>query len=186
MRQNSIVSNIAIQNTGETSLLFILCILIFPFNIHYELHLSLHIRRQSGPIVLQSLNQSVMVNQELSSWKKYSVLCHTVYVPILTSGHKMWVVAERLMSQIQVLKRLELLLLLRIERSQLSQFGWLPLELYKAHSIGQKPWHSHMTLLERLYLPVGLELSEDPQDGLESVLGGKEVWMSVYCHFLEK
>jgi len=82
----------------------------------------------------------------------------SIYVPTLTYGHKLWVVTERMRSQIQAaeisfLRRVagrELgvePLLLRIERSQLRRFGHLirmppgrlPFEVFQARPTGRRP-----------------------------------------------
>jgi len=102
----------------------------------------------AAPAVKQALDRSVLVKRELSRKAKLSIYW-SVYVPILTYGHELWVVTERTRSRIQVaemsfLRRVAGLslrdrvrssdirrelgiepLLLRIERSQLRWFGHL-------------------------------------------------------------
>jgi len=92
------------------------------------------------------LQYSVVMKRELSKKAKLSVF-RTVFVPILTYGHKFWVMTERIRSQVQAseirfLRRIEGVtlfnkvcsseirkslkiapLLLRIERPQLRWFG---------------------------------------------------------------
>nr|XP_054589577.1 uncharacterized protein LOC129153652 isoform X2 [Nothobranchius furzeri] len=105
-------------------------------------------RNGSASAVMRTLNQSVVVKRELSRKARLSIY-RSIYVPILTYGHELWVVTERTRSRIQAaemsfLRRVAGLslrdrvrssdireglgvepLLLRIERSQLRWFGHL-------------------------------------------------------------
>ncbi|KAF7652090.1 hypothetical protein LDENG_00101950 [Lucifuga dentata] len=98
--------------------------------------------------VLRMLYRTIVVKRELSQKVRLSI-CQSIYVPILTYGHELWVVTERTRLQIQVaemrfLRRVSGLtlrnrvrsseiweglrvepLLLCIERSQLKWFGHL-------------------------------------------------------------
>ena len=63
------------------------------------------INRQIGSAsaVMRTLKQSVVVIRELSQRAKLSI-CRSIYVPTLTSGHKLWVVTKRTRSQISAVK----------------------------------------------------------------------------------
>ena len=98
--------------------------------------------------VFSSLYRSVVVKRELSFRTKLSIY-RSVYLPVLTYGHELWVVTERMRSRVQAaemryLRRVAGLtlrdgvrssairedlevesLLLRVERSQLRWFGHL-------------------------------------------------------------
>ena len=50
--------------------------------------------------VLRALHQPVVVKKELSQKAKLSIYW-SIYVPILTYGHELWVVTERTRSRIQ-------------------------------------------------------------------------------------
>nr|XP_054604743.1 uncharacterized protein LOC129165490 [Nothobranchius furzeri]XP_054604744.1 uncharacterized protein LOC129165490 [Nothobranchius furzeri]XP_054604745.1 uncharacterized protein LOC129165491 [Nothobranchius furzeri] len=102
----------------------------------------------SASAVMRALSRSVVVKRELSHKARLSIY-RSIYVPILTYGHELWVKTERTRSRIQAAKisflrrvaRLSLRdrvrssdireglgvepLLLRIERSQLRWFGHL-------------------------------------------------------------
>ena len=49
---------------------------------------------------MQTLKLSVVVKRELSQKAKLSIY-RSIYVPTLTYGHELWVVAERIRSEIQ-------------------------------------------------------------------------------------
>ena len=98
--------------------------------------------------VLRTLNRSVVVKRELSRKAKLSIY-RSIYFPILTYGHELWVMTERMRSRVQAaemsfLRRVAGLslrdrvrssaireglrvepLLLHVERSQLRWFGHL-------------------------------------------------------------
>ncbi|XP_049899777.1 uncharacterized protein LOC126389867 [Epinephelus moara] len=110
--------------------------------------------------VMQALIRSVVVKRELSQKAKLSIY-RSIYAPILTYGHELWVVTERMRSRVQAaemsfLRRAAGLsfrdrvrssdireglrvepLLLHIERSQLRWFG----HLVRMPS-GRLPWGS--------------------------------------------
>ena len=120
--------------------------------------------------VLRALHYSVVMKRELSKKAKLSIF-KAVFVPILTYGHEYWVMTERVRSQVQaseikfsrrieevtlfnkvrsseIRKSLNIkLLLLRIERSQLSWFGHasrmpqerLPKQVLLAKANGKRP-----------------------------------------------
>ena len=50
--------------------------------------------------VIQSLHNSVVMKREMSKMAKLSIF-KTVFFPILTYGHKSWVMTERVRSQVQ-------------------------------------------------------------------------------------
>uniref|UniRef100_A0A8C6Q6A0 Reverse transcriptase domain-containing protein n=1 Tax=Nothobranchius furzeri TaxID=105023 RepID=A0A8C6Q6A0_NOTFU len=100
----------------------------------------------SASAVMRTLSRSVVVKRELSQKARLSIY-RSIYVPILTYGHELWVMTERTRSRIQAaemsfLRRVAGLslrdrvrssdireglgvepLLLRIERSQMRWFG---------------------------------------------------------------
>ena len=106
----------------------------------------LDIRIGKASAVMRALHYAVVMKQELSKKAELSIFT-TVFVPILTYGHKSWVMFERMRSKVQAsemrfLRRIEGVtlfnkvrsseirkslniepLLLRIERSQLRWFG---------------------------------------------------------------
>ena len=47
--------------------------------------------------VMRTLKRSVVVKRELSQKEKLSI-CRLIYVPMLTYGHELWVVTERMKS----------------------------------------------------------------------------------------
>ena len=53
--------------------------------------------------VMRTLNRSVVVKRELSCKAKLSIY-RSVYVPILTYGHELWVMTERMRSRVQAAK----------------------------------------------------------------------------------
>ena len=60
----------------------------------------LDIRIGNPSAVMRALNYSVVMKRELSKKAKLSIF-KTVFVPILTYGHKPWIITERVRSQVQ-------------------------------------------------------------------------------------
>uniref|UniRef100_A0A8C6L319 Reverse transcriptase domain-containing protein n=1 Tax=Nothobranchius furzeri TaxID=105023 RepID=A0A8C6L319_NOTFU len=170
------------------------------------------IDRRIGSVsaVMRTLNRSIVVNRELSQKTRLSIY-RSIYVPILTYGHELWVMTERTRSRIQAAEmsflrrvaRLSLrdrvrssdileglgveLLLLRIERSQLTWFGHLvrmppgrlPGEVFQACSAGRRPpgqprtrWRGYISNL------VWERLGVLPEELVE-VAGERTVWSSL-------
>ena len=50
--------------------------------------------------VMHALHRSVVMKRELSQKTKLAVFC-SIFVPILTYGHELWVMTERMRSRVQ-------------------------------------------------------------------------------------
>ncbi|KAK3545823.1 hypothetical protein QTP70_015266, partial [Hemibagrus guttatus] len=98
--------------------------------------------------VMRSMYRSVVVKKELS-WKAKLLIYQSIYVPTLTYGHELWVMTERVRSQIQVA---EMSFLRRVARRSLrdrvrssvtrEELGIEPLLLHIKR--GQLRWLGHL------------------------------------------
>ena len=70
----------------------------FASDIRQDKELDTRIGKASA--VMRALNHSVVMKQQLSKKAKLSIF-KTVFVPILTYGHKSWVITKRVQSQVQ-------------------------------------------------------------------------------------
>ncbi|XP_061762964.1 retrovirus-related Pol polyprotein from type-2 retrotransposable element R2DM isoform X1 [Nerophis ophidion] len=149
--------------------------------------------------VMRTLYRSVVVKKELSRKAKLSIY-RSIYVPILTYGHELWVMTERIRSRVQAaemsfLRRVAGLweelkvkpLLLHVERSQMRWFGHLvrmpperlPREVFRARPTGRRPRGRPRTRWEDYVSRLAWERLGIPREELDEVTGEREVWASL-------
>uniref|UniRef100_A0A8C6KM13 Reverse transcriptase domain-containing protein n=1 Tax=Nothobranchius furzeri TaxID=105023 RepID=A0A8C6KM13_NOTFU len=113
----------------------------------------------SSSAVMRTLSRSVVVKRELSQKARLSIY-RSIYVPILTYGHELWVMTERTRSQIQAakmsfLRRVAgLSLRIRVRSSEIREgLGVEPLLLQIERS--QLRWFGHLIRMPPGRLPAG-------------------------------
>ncbi|KAK0135552.1 hypothetical protein N1851_028597 [Merluccius polli] len=166
------------------------------------------IDRQIGAAsaVMRTLHGSVVVKRELSQKAKLSIY-QSIYVPVLTYGHELWVMTERTWVQAAEMSFLHRVaglslrdrvrssviqeelgvdpLLLRVERSQMRWLGHrmpprcLPGEVFRARPTGRRPRGRPRTRWRDYVSRLAWECLGIPQEELDEVAGEREVWASL-------
>ena len=157
--------------------------------------------------IMRALLRSIVVKRELSQKAKLSIYW-SIFVPTLTCSHEIWIVTERMRSQIQAAEMGFLQkvagLGLRIRgrellnraaapphrRSQLRWFGHLvgvlpgcfPLEVFRASPTGRKPWGRLKTCWRDYISLLPWESLGIPQEELEHLTEDRD--RLKHCHWL--